>query len=93
MKLTKADKETILKWGYRENELEQVQVAANVAVYELYSPHVQGKKIGVKKAIEILGRKEWLSGICRAAFHWTAGRISLDEKCEVGIDCSSMFRQ
>lgn len=92
MKLTKADKETILGWGYRENELWQVQEAANVAVYKLYSPHVQGKKIGVKKTIEILGREGWLSGICRAAFHWTAGRASLDEKCKVIIDCSSMFR-
>lgn len=32
----------------------------------------KSKRISEKKALEVLGREQFLHGLCRSAFHWTA---------------------
>ncbi|AAK79136.1 hypothetical protein BJV85_002835 [Clostridium acetobutylicum] len=43
-----------------------------------------------KKALEVLGRKTYLSGICRSAFYWSAVRNNNSE--EVYFDSSKLFK-
>lgn len=73
MKLTKSDKEYLKEIGYSENDFSQIERASGKSDY-MY----QRKRIGQKKAIELLGRKGYLSGIARSAFHWTACRETPD---------------
>ena len=39
----------------------------------------------MKKAIEILGRKEFLSGLARSTFHWDS------QRGDVSFDSSKLF--
>ena len=88
MKLTSEDKKVLIEWGHREEDLKQIEeaTAKTKTVCEM-----NGEKISREKAIEILGRKEYLSGISRSAFHWSAGRDN--EKGEtVSFDSSKLFK-
>ena len=75
MKLSNSDKEYLKEIGYSENDFSQIERASEKSDY-MY----KRKRIGQKKAIELLGRKEYLSGIARSAFHWTACRETPDGK-------------
>lgn len=86
MKLTKSDIEKLLKWGHLESDINQLEQAANICVYT----DKNEKRISCKKAIDMLGREVWLSGISRAAFHWDCGRGEGDNY--VGFDCSKIFK-
>lgn len=86
MKLTKSDIEKLLKWGYLERDIKQIQDVLNVCVYT----DKNNNKINCKKAIQMIGREQWLSGISRAAFHWDSGRG--EEENYVGFDCSKYFK-
>ena len=50
------------------------------------------RKIGQKTAIQILGRETFLSGLSRAAFHWSSSRYSADQLLEVSFYCGKLFR-
>lgn len=85
MKLTKIDKEVLLKWGFQEKDLQQIEEATSKTTYEL-----NNEKISCKRAIEILGREEYLSGISRSAFHFSAARNSRKGET-VSFDSSKLF--
>lgn len=86
MKLTDKDKKTLLKWGYKESDMSQLNEAARRCNYT----NDDGDELTAEQAIGILGRDIWLSGVSRAAFHWTAAR---EAGCNsVYFDCSGMFR-
>lgn len=85
MKLTKMDRELLIKWGYREEDLNQIEEATTKTVYEM-----NGKKISQKKALEVLGREEYLSGISRSAFHWSSARNNNGDT--VYFDSSKLFK-
>ncbi len=85
MKLNKEDKELLIEWGYLDEDLDQIERATTKTVYE-----INDKKISAKKAIELLGREKYLSGIGRSAFHWSATR-SNDNNETVFFDSSKLF--
>ena len=87
MKLTNADKEYLKEIGYSEKDYSQIEMASGKSDYQY-----QGKKIGQRKAMELLGRKTYLSGIARSAFHWTACRETADGK-QVHFDSSRFFKE
>lgn len=85
--LTQKDMEYLLSWGHEPRDFKQIDEAIDVTKYEY-----EEKRISKKKAIELLGRKVWLSGISRSAFHWTAARsVDGDDKC-VFFDSSKLFK-
>ena len=94
MKLTNKDKEILRQFGDEEADFEQIERAIGKTTYTL-----QGNKNGIfverkitaKKAIELLGRKNFLSGISRSAFHWSAVRET-DDGREIYFDSSRLFR-
>jgi hypothetical protein len=86
MKLTSGDKELLIKWGHNEEDLNQIEEAITKTVYEM-----NGKKITIDKAIDILGRETYLSGISRSAFHWSACREN-EKGQEIYFDSSKLFK-
>lgn len=69
-------------WGHDRKEYKQIEVCANICIYTDDNDHT----MSYKDAIEILGRERFLSGISRAAFHWSSYRKVDDEG--VFFDCS-----
>lgn len=91
--LSEDDKTLLLSWGYPENELPQIEEAANRSTFTIIDADGNDLSvINVWEAIEILGRKTFLSGISRSAFHWTSSRESPDGKTSVYFDSSVLFR-
>ncbi len=88
MKLTNKDKDILREFGYEDKDFKQIEMATlkNHTVYEL-----DNKKIQLEKVLEIMDRKEYLSGIARSAFHFSSVRFTLDEK-EVYFDSSKLFK-
>lgn len=86
MKLTKEDKKLLLGWGYIKKDLDQIEVATSLTRYTY-----KGKLICDERACELLGREEYLSGISRSAFHWSATRETLDGET-IEFDSSALFK-
>ena len=76
MKLNKEEKKLLKEFGYSEEDLLQIQ---NLKfTFKLYKGAIMGEKITIKRAKKILGTIDFLSGIGRASFHWTAFRSTND---------------
>ena len=99
MKLTDTDKKYLLEKIYGgikqtfEEDLPQIEEAADVTTYTLYKGDKVEGRISRTKAIALCGLEGWLSGISRAAFHWTAMReVKGKPNLYVGFDAHRMFR-
>ena len=85
MKLTSEDKKVLKGNGYSNEDMIQIEKATTKTAYEF-----NGEKISQKKALEILGRREYLSGIARSSFHWSSVRNN-DDGEKVYFDSSRLF--
>ena len=88
MKLTLKDKAYLYNNGYSLEDVKQIECCIRHTIY--YDK--EDKCISRKKAIEILGREKWLSGMSRSSFHWSAVRINEDTNEEVYFDSSAFFK-
>lgn len=88
MKLTESDKQILKNWGYSDKDVSQIEEATGKTIYRLNN----AKKISAKKAIELLGRKVFLSGISRSSFHFTAARNIGSTDNAVSFDSSALFK-
>jgi hypothetical protein len=88
VKLSENDKALLTKWGYPESDFSQIEEAMKKSKtkYEL-----EGFHISREEAIDLLGREEYLSGIARSAFHYTAARETANNKV-VYFDSSNLFK-
>lgn len=84
--LTNEDKQFLIECGYEKEDFNQIARAISKTTYEY-----KGENITAQKAIEIVGREAFLSGIARSAFHWTAAREGKDGNC-VLFDSKSLFK-
>lgn len=86
--LTVADKEQLRSWGHPGSDFQQIEQAMQKSktTYKM-----DGKRITRDEAQNLLGRKEWLSGISRSAFHLTAARQTPDGRT-VLFDSSALFK-
>lgn len=75
-------------WGYPEDELPQIEEAANRGKFILD----EDKAINAHQALELLGEEIFLSGLGRAAFHWTCDRYTPDNKHRISFDASILFK-
>ena len=85
MRWSNEDTKLLQDWGYSQEDIEQIKQARKFVVLE-----VKDKKISIDKAIEILGREDFLSGLSRASFHFTSIRKN-DKGDSVYFDCRKMF--
>lgn len=88
MKLTTPDKKMLLEWGHPESDFQQIEKAfqKSKTKYMLGS-----MPISREEAISLLGQKQYLSGIARSAFHYTAVRKTPDGQ-NVYFDSFRLFR-
>lgn len=95
MKLTKKDKEYLLSIGYAESDFEQIGDVAKYTKYEMFTKEDESivTRITQKKAIEILGRNAFLSGLGRTAFHWGAVQYNDEGTIFVSFDGSKYFKK
>lgn len=94
MKLTEDDERILLEMGCPAEDIPQIRDAAltKFTRYTLYENEKSaGKRIGEKEAIRLLGRKMWLSGLARSAFHYNAARNIGDSKGVIIIDSRRLF--
>ena len=85
--LTPEDKAYLRKIGYPEGDFNQIEEAVSVSTYKLERTITNPKKsltssehISATRAIDLLGRQDFLSGISRSAFHWTSVR-EVEKEC------------
>jgi len=74
MKLTGEDKKLLTEWGYPEEDFNQIERATTKTTYALSENGKIHSKVTADEAIDILGREDYLSGMGRSAFHWSACR-------------------
>lgn len=86
MILTNEDKQYLIECGYEKEDFNQIARAISKTSYEY-----QGDEISAQKAIEVVGRENFLSGIARSAFHFTASREGKDGNY-VHFDSTSLFK-
>ena len=86
MELTSEDKTMLLDMGHPESDLEQIAEAANKTTYEYH-----GSRISQKKALNLLGRRSYLAGIGRSAFHFSAVQFTPQEE-PIYFDSSRLFK-
>lgn len=87
MELTAKDKKTLLEHGYLKSDMKQLEEAAARCEYV---NNKNDRYVSAELVIRMLGREIWLSGLGRAAFHWTCTRENNGHS--VHFDCSRMFR-
>lgn len=87
MKLTIEDKKILADMGVPNRDFPQIERAMTKTDYKYRS-----RKISREKAIELLGRKSYLSGLSRSAFHWTAARETATGEC-VYFDSCRLFAE
>ena len=92
MKLTTKDIELLKSWGYLQEDIPQIQKAISRSSYSLYNGKTDEENfISASEALDILGRKEFLSGIARSAFHWGSCRET-SKGDVIYFDSSALFR-
>ena len=93
MKLTVEDKKILREFGHKENkELKQIERAISKTTFTVFTRgKCDEKEISLIDALELLDRKEFLSGIGRSAFHWSSVRDTKDGRC-VYFDSSRFFK-
>lgn len=87
MKLTKLDIEILRSMNYNNKDIQQIIEVAkgNNTTYEY-----NNQKIPAQKAIDLVGRKTYLSALTRSAFHWSA--TATNENKTVYFDSSNFFK-
>lgn len=76
MKLTETERIFLKKRGYSDKDFPQIEMAIDISEYHLYNNQEKSVSITSEKAIKLLGKEEFLSGIARSAFHWSAVRVN-----------------
>lgn len=88
MKLTKKDKELLRSMGYVDWDLQQIEAASKYTSYRIAGTD---KTFSEEKALELLERKAFLSGLDRSTFSATAYRKSLNGTDTIMIESRDFF--
>lgn len=73
--LSKRDKTYLMKIGYLSSDIPYIETAVGSMKYEYWKRHGE-EKIDQERAIALVGKQAWLSGIGRACFHASAVRVT-----------------
>ena len=86
MRFSDEDIKIMKSWGCTPEDIAQIGRALPKTDFRY-----RGEKIGRDRASDLLGRREFLSGMARSAFHFTAVRLT-DRGEEVFFDSSRFFK-
>ena len=88
VKLTEEDKKFLREELYEDDDsIDQIERALKKTVFE-----IDGKRISAEGVIELIGRRKFLCGLDRSAFHWDAVQKTVDGH-EVYFDSRRFFRE
>lgn len=90
MKLTADDKLYLKSLGYPEQDFPQIQKAINLSTFTVIPNKGRQRFVTAEKAVSILGRQKFLSGIGRSAFHYSAVRCT--PTMDVYFNSSQIFK-
>ncbi len=90
MRWRKEDLEKLKRDGFDEKDIKQIRYSGKFL--KLTTKLDNGKEVRLtqNKAIEILGKDTFISGMERSAFHFTSSRSN--NGVTIFFDCSNMFR-
>ena len=77
MIITRTERKTLEERMFSKSDISEIEYAAKKTVY--YKEE-NGKRIPLSReeAINVLGRENWIAGLCRSAFHIVATRYAAD---------------
>lgn len=84
--LTDEDKKILKSFGNKKKDIEKIEKAVAVTDFE-----IDDKPIDLVSVLRIMDRKEFLSGMSRSAFHFSAARETVDGRV-VLFDSSRLFK-
>ena len=99
IRLTQEEKDIIIGFGYADEDIKQIERAMQKSKtqYRLIplktNSNESPKNISKEEAVNILGKRDYLSGIARSAFHWTAHRENQTKTYAVQFNSSALFKQ
>lgn len=73
--LSEESKSILKEQGIPDCDFKQIAEAIHKTTYQVVENGKQ-RRISAEKAMEILGKERFLSGIARSAFHWNAVRVA-----------------
>ena len=76
--LTQTEKINLREKGYSVADLREIKDSIKCTTYHLIHPNGKREEISETKAIELLGREEWLKGLSRSAFYTETNRWGLN---------------
>lgn len=92
MKLTTEEKNHLAKMAVKDEDIAQIEAAANVTKYTLCDRHGNDiRNLTRASVIRCIGRDRWLDGLVRSAFHWTCV-MSFGEDESIYFDSKKLFR-
>lgn len=86
--LSEESKSILKEHGIPDCDFKQIAEAIRKTTYQVVENGKQ-RRISAEKAMDILGKERFLSGISRSAFHWDAVRVV--DSCEVYFDSRKLF--
>lgn len=90
-KLSDDEKKILREWGFCSCDMEQIELAISKSRYILINLMTDKKdRISEIQTRELLGNKQFLSGISRSSFHRSAVR-EVDKHRVVYFDSSKLF--
>ena len=91
MKLTNSDTEILKEYGYEDEDFAQIQRALDKrnTKYTTYTDNE--KPITREEVIKLLGKENFLSGLARSCFHYTAVRV-VNGNVHVYFDSSNLHK-
>lgn len=96
MRFNENDRDYLRYCGEDDIGINQIERASRSKILVLKLDKGDGSKeerISQRKAIEILGIREFFSGLQRAAFHGSCSRESEDGKYSIYFDCYKLFKE
>ena len=91
MKLTNSDKEILKEYGYEDEGFAQIQRAFDTRNTKYTTYADDEEPITREGVIKLLGRENFLSGLARSCFHYTAVRV-VNGNVRVYFDSSNLFK-
>ena len=86
MKLTKADKEYLLKIGYTTDDLVDIE---EISKFTICKDDKTGKRVSKKLVREKVGSEDFLATLGRSCFHWSSDT----NDCNFSFNSGKYYKQ
>lgn len=89
-KLSDEDIKTLKRFGHEDEDIPQIQEALLKTKFTYCEDDKEVREISAQEAVELLGKEQFLSGLGRSAYHYTAYR-KINDNTGVSFDSFALF--